>query len=285
VKDNGREATSRRPRNYAAFSGFLSPFNGGASTLLSVRNWNPRCSILGSEGRWRFALLHLSYVISTLLLSLKPISVGGVRESRSTNDGLRCRRRLKRMRNRLFSPKVDTFIRMYDEVEQRNGRIARNYQESYGTISHRIEWEAIKRIEKVHLDLYVLFVHKSLPIFFYTDVSNIFFIDSLAIFLHTGLQCETEKFHQIKKKKKKQLYSQLKKYSVIWSENYWYTTAIEYFKTGHIQNFLNDKDYVERKKTICTICFWIFCSLLETAFFPILLLIFFNLIIKTKIIF
>jgi len=200
VKDNGREATSRRPRNYVALSGFLSPFNGGASTLLSVRNWNPRCSILGSEGRWRFALLHLSYVISALLLSFKPISVGGVRESRSTNDGLRCRRRLKRMWNRLFSPKVDAFIRMYDEVEQQNGRIARNYRESYGTISHRIEWEAIKRIEKVHLDLYVLFVHKGLPIFFpHWRFKYFFYWFTCSFFLHTGLQCETEK----KKKKKK----------------------------------------------------------------------------------
>lgn len=42
------------------------------------------------------------YVIPALLLSLKPISVGGVREFRSTTMGWG-RRRLKRMRNRLFS--------------------------------------------------------------------------------------------------------------------------------------------------------------------------------------
>jgi len=46
---------------------------------------------------------------------------------------------------------------MYDEAEQQNGRIACNYGEFYGAISHGIE--AIKRIEKVYLDIFFLFAN------------------------------------------------------------------------------------------------------------------------------
>lgn len=42
------------------------------------------------------------------------------------------------MRDRLFPSKVDAFIRMYDEAERRNGRIARNYRGSRDGVSHRM---------------------------------------------------------------------------------------------------------------------------------------------------
>lgn len=110
---------------------------------------------------------------------------------------------------------------MYDEAEQQNGRIARNYRESYGAISHGIEWEAIKRIER-SISIYMFFLLvKVCRYFFYPGLSpggaNISFFLSvhLQFFSHAGLQFESENLHQIKKKKKNYSFSlNLKKYTL-----------------------------------------------------------------------
>lgn len=132
----------------------------------------------------------------------------------------RHRRRLKRMRNRLFSPKVDAFIRMYDEnriAERKNCaqllRILRSY-------FSRNRMRSDKNVTRKYISIYmfVFLFMKVCRYFFCTDVSSLpiflFLLVHLQL-LRSMLDCNSNLkiFTPNWNKKTKHLYSQFKKIS------------------------------------------------------------------------
>lgn len=106
-------------------------FNGGASSFCEkLKSTMLDLEVGTTVGDSRYCIY--PYVIPALLLSLKPISVvRGVREFRSTRVGWG-RRRLKRMRNRLFSDRrLMPSLECTMKPNSANGRIAPNYCGSY----------------------------------------------------------------------------------------------------------------------------------------------------------